>query len=236
MIKSAMENITQFKEIIFDGGFLGQKIFADYASDQSEETNSFYISENCAFMMSGVNITLCGNPTADELEEIALFCDFCKVKTMESQTDLPLNVEKTLHIMEYTAPVKEVKEEVITNTDMYSFIKFCCENFHGISFDIVYANFSRKLSRGIADIHYIKRDNKIVSGAIVTKYGEDTEYITFVSTAPDYRRQGLAAEVLGHIISCNKDKRVILKCEDNLKEFYEKLGFESTGTINLYKL
>ena len=237
MIKNALDNVARFKEIIFDSGFLGQKIFADYASGQSEETNSFYLSENCAFMLSGVNITLCGVPTADELEEILLFCNFCKIKTMECQLNtIPLEKEKTLHIMEYRQTVEDTDDQVITNKDVYTFIRFCCDIFHGISFDIVYSNFSRKINKGIADIHYIKRDDKIVSGAIATKYGEDTKYITFVCTDNQYRRQGLAQQVIRHIVAANSDKKIILKCEDSLKNFYENMGFVEVGTLNSYKI
>ncbi len=237
MIKNALDNVARFKEIISQSGFLGQKIFADYASGQSEETNSFYLSENCAFMLSGVNITLCGVPTADELEEILLFCNFCKIKNMECQLNtIPLEKEKLLHIMEFGKTVEHTDDEVVTNKDVYSFIRFCCGIFHGINFDIVYGNFSRKINSRIADIHYIKRDNKIVSGAIATKYGEDTMYITFVCTDSQYRRQGLAQQVIKHIAADNSGKKIILKCEDGLKNFYENMGFKEVGTINLYKI
>ena len=236
MIINAVENATKFEEIINNSGFLGQKIYADYISGQLKETNSFYVTENCAFMLSGINVTLCGNPTDDELEEILVFCNFYGIKTIESQIpDLHANLERTLHIMEFKGEIRSCTETVTVNEDNYSFIKFCCENFHGLVFDIVYSNFVRKINRGIADIYYIVKNGRIAAGAIATKYSEDTVYITFVSTSPDYRNQGLAAQVLSYIINSNKGRKVILKCEDELKAFYEKLGFKATGTVNLYK-
>lgn len=236
MIISAAENIQKFEYIIKNSGFLGQKIYADYISGQSKETNSFYISENCAFMLSGINLTLCGNPTADELEEILNFCNFCGVKSIESQiVNLPMNIERALHIMEHTGEKAESDAVVAKNKDIYSFIRFCCTNFHNLSFDIVYSNFTRKVNAGIADIFYIEEYGKIVSGAIATKYGDDSIYITFVSTSPQHRGKGLAAKVLQHIIGQNKGKRIILKCEDALKPFYEKLGFKAVGAITVYK-
>ena len=138
--------------------------------------------------------------------------------------------------MEFGKTVEHTDDEVVTNKDVYSFIRFCCGIFHGINFDIVYGNFSRKINSRIADIHYIKRDNKIVSGAIATKYGEDTMYITFVCTDSQYRRQGLAQQVIRHIAADNSGKKIILKCEDGLKNFYENMGFKEVGTINLYKI
>lgn len=236
MIVHATENTHKFEQIIKDSGFLGQKIYADYISGQIKETNSFYVSENCAFMLSGVNLTLCGKPTADELEELLTFCNFCGVSSIESQIkNLPMSVDKKLHIMEYAGETTIEREDVVSNEDTYSFIKFCCTNFHNLNFDIVYSNFARKINKGISDIYYIIKNNKIVSGAISTVYSEDTVYITFVSTLNEYRKQGLAEKVLGHIIAKNKDKKVILKCEDALKPYYEKLGFNSIGEITVYR-
>ncbi len=236
MITNATENTQKFENIIRNSGFLGQKIYADYISGQLKETNSFYVTENCAFMMSGVNLTLCGKPKADELEEILMFCNFCGVSSIESQNEnLPMTVDRQLHIMEYTGDETQGSEDICVNTDIYSFIKFCCTNFHNLCFDIVYSNFARKVNKGIADICYVEEDGKIVSGAIATQYGEDSVYITFVSTLPEYRGKGLAAKVLSHIINQSKDKKVILKCENTLKHFYEKLGFEAVGAVTVYK-
>jgi len=236
MIVNATENSQKFLQIINNSGFLGQKIYADYISGQIKETNSFYISENCAFMLSGVNLTLCGKPTADELEELLTFCNFCGVSSIESQiNNLPMTVDRKLHIMEYAGGSAQKDETVIINEDMYSFIKFCCTNFHNLCFDIVYSNFTRKMNKGIADIYYVKKDGRIASGAIATAYGEDSVYITFVSTLPEYRRHGLAESVLNHIIHKHSDKRIILKCEDVLKPFYEKMGFKAVDAITVYK-
>ena len=236
MIINASENPQRFEDIIKNSDFLGQKIYADYISNQLKETNSFYVLENTAFMMSGTNLTLCGKPTLDELEEILMFCNFCGVKSIESQVPgLPMNIDKVLHIMQHTADNAGLNDDIVKNEDMYSFIKFCCNNFSGINFDIVYSNFTRKLNKGISGIYYLKQDNKIVSGAVTTLYSDDTVYITFVSTSPDYRKQGLAAKVIKHIIAENADKKVILKCEDSLKSFYENLGFKEIGTVKLYK-
>lgn len=236
MITNASENTIKFEAIISNSDFLGKKIYADYTSQQLKETNSFYVGDNTAFMLSGTNLTLCGTPTADELEEILMFCNFCGVKSIESQIPrLPMNIDKILHIMEYTGGTPQKQQDIKVNDEIYSFIKFCCSNFHNINFDIVYSNFARKVNKGISDIYFLKKDDKIASGAISTSYGEDTVYITFVSTSPEYRNQGLAAKVINHIIADNTDKKVILKCEDTLKPFYEKLGFKAVDTVKLYK-
>lgn len=236
MIKSAAQDIAAFKDIILNAGFLGYKIYADYVSNQSEETNSFYIGDNTAFMLSGTNLTLCGKPSAEHLEEILMFCNFCRVTSIESQIEgLPMKVDKVLHIMEYTGKGGVSHPDIVKNQEIYSFIKFCCNNFHNINFDIVYSNFIRKVNRKVSDIYFIKENGKIVSGAISTNYGEDSVYITFVATDKEYRGQGFAAKVIGHIINDHKSKKIILKCEDSLLPFYQKLGFEKIEIVKLYK-
>ena len=236
MIVNAAEYSQKFEDILQNSGFLGQKIYAEYISNQLKETNSYYVTDNCALMFSGVNLTLCGNPTADELEEILSFCNFCGVMSIESQIEnLPMSVDRKMHIMEYVGEDTTEDANVICNDAISLFIKFCCSNFGNISFDNVYSNFARKINCGIADIYYLMQDNKIASGAIATKYGEDTEYITFVSTSPEFRKQGLAYRVLKHIISQYTDKKVILKCEDALKPFYENMGFKAVDEITVYK-
>lgn len=236
MIVNATENAEKFEKIIRNSDFLGKKIYADYISQQLKETNSFYVGDNTAFMLSGTNLTLCGKLTADELEEILMFCNFCGVRSIESQIPgLPMNIDKILHIMEYAGDIPQKQQDIIVNDDNYSFIKFCCSNFHNLNFDIVYSNFTRKINRGISNTYYLKHNGTIVSGAISTIYGDDTIYITFVSTSPEYRKQGYAARVIKHIVAENTDKKVILKCEDALKPFYEKLGFKAVGTVKLYK-
>jgi len=236
MITNATENTEKFEKIINNSDFLGKKILADYISHQLKETNSFYVGDNTAFMLSGTNLTLCGNPSADELEEILMFCNFCGVKSIESQIPrLPMNIDKVLHIMEYAGDIPEKQQDMIVNDDNYSFVKFCCSNFHNLSFDIVYSNFARKINRGISNTYHLKHNGVIVAGAISTIYDEDTVYITFVSTHPEYRKQGYAAKVIKHIIAENADKKVILKCEDALKPYYEKIGFKAVGTVKLYK-
>lgn len=234
MIENAVNHDDKFKEILFSSGFLGQKIYADYLTQKSSVTNSFYLSNNCAFMLSGVNLTLCGDVITDDIEQIVFFCQFFGVQTVESQIlNLPLKISKKLIIMEYRGDISAPLDGIIKNENIYLFIKFCCDNFYGISFDNVYANFAKKVNCGLSQIFYIKKDENIASGAIATDYFDNTQYITFVSTAPQHRKSGMAKAVLSHIISQNQGKKILLKCENSLVEFYTELGFKAVDTITI---
>lgn len=238
MIKNSANDRENFETKLKNNEFLCRKIMADYISCAGvQDSNMFYTTDKGIFMLSGVNITLCGEITDENLEEIISFAGFCGAKTIETQLELPLETEKQMYIMEYKSDCKEITDiKFERNNDIYSFIKFCCENFVGISFDIAYANFARKVNKGISNVYYVKENKQIISGAIDTKYGEDSVYITFVCTDVNYRNKSLAKKVINHIICQNKNKKILLKCEEKLKNYYENMGFSHTGTINIYKV
>ena len=53
-----------------------------------------------------------------------------------------------------------------------------------------------------------------------------------VNTLPEYRRQGLAEQVLRRVISDAREqgrKGCVLTCKDKLVHYYEKFGFRSEG-------
>ncbi|MEG0090490.1 MAG: GNAT family N-acetyltransferase [Oscillospiraceae bacterium] len=236
MIENALAYDEKFTEILFSSGFLGQKIYADYQTQKKSTTNSFYILGNCGFMLSGTNLTVCGKLTGEDVEQILFFCSFFGVNTIEStQRIASLKVDKELEIMKYVGGGTSTQQGIIKNENIYLFIKFCCENFDGLSFDNVYANFVRKVNGGISDIYYLKKDSRIVSGAITTQYFGDTEYITFVSTANEFRNGGMANKILAHIISQKEGKIILLKCEKQLCEFYQRAGFKPIGKIIVNK-
>lgn len=234
MIENALNCDGKFTRILFSSGFLGQKIYADYTTQKKSKTNSFYLLNNCAFMISGVNMTLCGDIVNEDMEELLSFCHFFGVLTIESQIlNLPLWVDKKMVVMEYRGGGRFSQQDIVENEDIYLFIQFCCENFEGIEFDNVYANFARKVNEKVAQTYYIKKDGRIASGAIATEYFDKTRYITFVSTAKKYRKQGLAQIILSHIISQSPKEKILLKCENSLCEYYSKLGFKGVDTITI---
>ena len=52
---------------------------------------------------------------------------------------------------------------------------------------------------------------------------------------PDYRNQGIAAQLMNHMIDTAKSagrKGLILTCKDNLIHYYSKFGFENKGMSN----
>ena len=56
--------------------------------------------------------------------------------------------------------------------------------------------------------------------------------ITELLVLPEYRRQGVAADLMNHLIQTAKargKKGMILTCKDRLIHYYEKFGYRSLG-------
>ena len=65
----------------------------------------------------------------------------------------------------------------------------------------------------------------------------DEIYIEAVATFPEYRGQGIATQLLKHLIDTDKHAKWSLNCDyDNEGAFklYSKLGFKENGDIDLY--
>ncbi len=237
MITTAKSNIDKFLNNIQGTSFLQQKMYREYLSNKDVDLNNFYTMDSCAIMLMGENMSLRGSPTAEDIDSILSFCHFMGVYGLESEIDnLPVKTRTTMYIMEHTGRGAEIEKDIEKNSNIYSFARFCSDNFPGTAFSYVYPYFARKVNKGISDLYYITEKGKIISGAVATKYGRDEVYLTFVSTRKAYRRKGLAKSIINHIARQNKDRKVILMCEAELLPFYEKLGFTHTNNIYLYTL
>ncbi len=236
MIRSAQQRQNEFERNINGTSFLSRKMKCEYQSNKGGDISNFYSLNDCALMLNGENLSLIGNPTEDDMETILSFCQFLGVYGLETELDdLPIK-RNTMLLMKYNDGKCDGCRDIISNENIYGFSEFCCKNFDGAPFSTVYPYFARKVNKGIGDIYYLTENRKIVSGALAIRFGLDDIYITFVSTLPDNRHQGLSTKVIRHIISQNPDRNVILMCEKELEKFYTGLGFVHTDDIYLYRL
>ncbi len=66
---------------------------------------------------------------------------------------------------------------------------------------------------------------------------DDEMYIEAVATIPKYRGQGIASQLLKHLISTDTTIKWGLNCDyanECALKLYEKIGFEDVGEMNLY--
>lgn len=237
MILNAADNIEKFRQIAHQSGFIGRKIWCDYLTENGVDGGGFFIINDCVFMHSGENISLCGKPTDEDISQILSYAYFFNVQSIESQImDITHGSIKKIQLL-YEENIEDTCcVNIKKNKNIYLFTKFCCESFEDINFDTVYSYFAKKVNKSLANIYYIEKDDKIISGAVATRYSEKEIYVTFVSTDKEHRNCGLARRVISHIKHEYQKENLCLLCENELVEFYKKIGFKPTDTITINTL
>lgn len=70
------------------------------------------------------------------------------------------------------------------------------------------------------------------------KEAEDGElYIETVAVFPEYRGKGIATQLMHYVIEGHRDQKISLSCDyENIGAYhlYQRLGFETEGTVDLY--
>lgn len=90
-------------------------------------------------------------------------------------------------------------------------------------FEPWFADISRRINVGTADMRYIEKDGKIVATASLVHISGERAVLGAVATDKEYRKQGLATE----LINSFGNKIIYLRCLPALNPFYKKLGFKS---------
>lgn len=90
-------------------------------------------------------------------------------------------------------------------------------------FDEWFADISRRINKGTADMRFIRHNSKIVSTASLLHIDGSRALLGAVATHKDYRKQGLASG----LINSFGEKTVYLRCLPHLNAFYQQLGFKS---------
>ena len=233
MIINAKENLERFLQIINNQDFLACKIKCEYLASVRSDISNFYTLNNCAFMVMGQNLTLGGDVCDADIVQILSFCQFCGISAIESQIiNIPVKNIHRLQLMEYRSKGEGTNDVVVKNNDIYSFAKFSCENFEDLYFDMVYANMAKKVNYNLANIYYQKDENgKIATGLVASNYSNNNLYLTFVSTQKNHRNKHLASGLIHYVAQKNTQGKTLLVCENNLVDFYKKIGFAPIDTI-----
>lgn len=86
-----------------------------------------------------------------------------------------------------------------------------------------FADISRRVNKGCAEVRYLKQDGKIVSTASLVHISGNRAILGAVATHKEYRNKGFAKQLINSFASLT----VYLRCLPSLNPFYEKLGFKS---------
>ena len=86
-----------------------------------------------------------------------------------------------------------------------------------------FADISRRINKGTADMRIIRRDGKIVSTASLLHIAGDRAVLGAVATDKEYRGQGFATS----LVNSFGGYTVYLRCLPALNGFYERMGYKS---------
>ena len=237
MIINARDNPAKFTQNLKRENFISHKIRFEYETSSSASDISFYTMSDKCLMLKGSNLSVNGDLSDRETEDLMIFCSFAGVETIETcQKSLPLYPGSTLNLLRRTEKFTVLHNvEPSANESIYAFAEFCRGNFQGINRDSVYPYFARAVNHGRGKIYTVKNDGQIVSGGFRANYGNYI-YITFLSTKENYRGQGLARTVIKAVMEDNNGREIRLICENKLLSFYESLNFVKTDEIYVYNI
>lgn len=92
----------------------------------------------------------------------------------------------------------------------------------GGDFDGWFADVARRINKGTAQMHFIRRNGKIVSTASLLHIFADKAILGAVATDNAYRHCGLASS----LVNSFGNKKIYLRCLPQLSSFYERFGYK----------
>lgn len=138
---------------------------------------------------------------------------------------------KSGDFMTYSGDLPSVlmSQPTVRFEDLYAFLT---DYFSLPPFDSWYVDVSHRVRHGCCHMATVVRDDRVVCNAMSVAETNDDVLLGAVATHPQWRRQGLAAGCVRHLIGLLSDTRRIhiSPVDDNAKRLYEKIGFSVSGS------
>lgn len=194
----------------------------------------FFVSDFfilCEMNGSFVVSEIAENPNIDNIEELAdffafggfseIFCSESLGKRLESK--LCCNIE-IVNLMRFCgkAEISETAEAEKSPPldDVFSILKTAFK----IDYESWYADMSHRIR------HNVAAARTLGNSALIIQHDLNGEaLLSQIATAPDSRNRGNAKKLIKAVCAELSPSEVFVICEDNLKEFYRKIGFEPAG-------
>ena len=149
----------------------------------------------------------------------------------EIAAKLPFPIEWRSMTLRFIAPKKEFAQENVAVADdpgeVYDILARCFPDMKNRN-DWM-ADLALRWRRGTAKSWTITADGAAVCTAGAIALTEDYAYLGAVGTLPEARGRGLAGRLLTHIAGEMAGREIWLSCREELRGFYESIGFERTG-------
>lgn len=195
----------------------------------NEDFCEFFDTENaliCIFEKASALIA--GTP--ENCEETAIFLS--GVKRINAEYEVTEKLLPYLYDFEnvpvdfQTAKIKSKKSEDLNdNCDLKAVYNIIASGFGEFDFDLWYTDTSHKIRHNLAKCYVYKNASSVTASF----FGDDTVFLSQVSTLKTERHKGYASEMLHEVTGIYKDKTVYLIAEENKRPFYKSAGFTVTG-------
>lgn len=133
-------------------------------------------------------------------------------------------------IVKISSDMKKLRE-------IYSLLNADCNSKNALpDFESYFLDISHRIRHGVSDLYAVLNDcGQIVATAAIVAKTDDCAVIGCVATHPEYRRKGIAANIVGKITDnmLKNGKAVFLHREREIK-LYEILGYKTIGKWRVY--
>lgn len=182
--------------------------------------SDFYIL--CEMNGSFVVSEIAENGDVDELADFFTFGGFSEIFCAEKlgerlETRLCCNAKK-VNLMRFCgeAECAEIEKSPLLD-DVYEILK--------TAFDIGYESWYADMSHRIR--HNVAAARRLGNSALIIQYDLNGEaLLSQIVTAPGSRNKGNATRLISAVCGELSPSEVFVICEDSLKDFYRKIGFE----------
>lgn len=189
----------------------------------------FFVSDLFVLCETDGSFVVCETSENGDVDELADFFGFggfseifCSAELGERLQDRLNCTAKTVNLMRFSgegAECAEVEKSPPLD-DMYKILK--------TAFDIEYESWYADMSHRIR--HNVAAARKLGDSALIIQHELNGEaLLSQIATLPSSRNLGNASKLISAVCAELFQSEVFVICEDNLTDFYRKIGFEFDG-------
>lgn len=189
----------------------------------------FYTAENAVIcIFEKASALIAGTP--ENYEETAIFLS--GIGRINAEIEVTEKLLPYLYDFEnvpvdfQTAKIMDEKSENLSdNCDLKMVYNIIVSGFGEFDFDLWYTDTSHKIRHNLARCYVYKNASSVTASF----FGDDTVFLSQVSTLKTERHKGYASRMLHEVTGLYKGKTVYLIAEENKRPFYKSAGFVITG-------
>lgn len=187
------------------------------------------------------SMTLCAGENAD-FEELRHFMNAAGFDSLtcceENIKKLGFAPFKTSYTVKYNGAAEPKNIKISRDCDKRKAYDLLCScGFELGDYGAFLADVCARLNKGTASLAAAEENGQVQACAFALFEGSKSVLLGAVATSPSARGRGYASALVGTLAKEKSQKEVFLFCRnDNLLDFYKKIGFEAVGKWAVFSL